>query len=113
MERRIRDLELDLGNYHAALEDAVRSNAEFNLNASWGLMRGLTWFVFAGTLAGVSHYLKLKLGADAWIIADAAGFVAAAVAAYAWVTYNEKGFESDKKHLWVPGWRKMRDTTIL
>ncbi len=101
LESRLSSLEQELERYHEWLEEAIEQRDRFALNATWGIVKGLTGIcAYLGTYYIIFDWLELK----GWVWGTVAGVVgfAAYVAAFAW---QEGGEEKDIAKLYrLPKW---------
>lgn len=104
---RLAALEARLDRYHAELEAAIDQRDNFNLSATWGILKGLVGAVaFLGATYGTSHWFE----SAGWLAAAAAGLVALIVAmliAGLLIEGMERGERADQGKLSrLPRWRR-------
>lgn len=105
-ERRIRDLERRLDEYHAALSEAIEQRDTLALDAAWGILTG--GFGAAG-LFGTLYFCVTVLSLDNWLGAIIAGLVGLVVylAVYSWADRGR--FQDRKKLSRLPQWKAKID----
>lgn len=105
LEVRVADMEWQLTKYHEQLENALDHNADLQLNATWGILRGSGFLTFLGSYWLIDKQWRLHIDASpAWYIGVGIFFAAG----YIWYWYSgyvERGFQGDQKKMWSwPKW---------
>ena len=111
VEARLSDLEYRLERYLESQREALERQSQFQLNATWGLLRGLGGIGFFAAPGFAAHYIAKWFGAENWLTWGA-GIVVGLVAWYLYAGYVERGYEDDLKKLGelpeapqFPAWR--------
>jgi hypothetical protein len=100
LERRVRDLEMKLDQYHEHLGYSLEHDRQFQLNATWGILGAMP---FLSALA-VAYGLPNLVGATGWIgtAVGAVGFLATLVFMHRYVETGKYG--DFKKLSRMPEW---------
>lgn len=101
LSREVGLLQSRLDEYHAHLESSLDHDRQFQMQATWGIVNGVSGaLAFLGTLYAAKHWLHM----EGWILEGISGLVALCVyvAVMAW---SDKGREGDLKKLSrLPKW---------
>ena len=105
LEARVSDMEWQLRSYHERLENALEYNNSFQLNATWGIVRGTSTLAFLGALWGLNKLWETYVTSDpSWIVRIVL-FLAAGFVWYHYAGYIERGHKKDQNKLWSwPKW---------
>jgi hypothetical protein len=105
LRRRVEELESHLETYHHQLEDALERDRDFQLSATWGIVRGSIWLGLFGVLWGGNNLWRQWIGEPGWI-AGIVIAIAALILMGLLSVHIERGYEGDLKRLSrLPVWQ--------
>lgn len=100
-EDRLRDLEWRLDRYHEHLEESLEHDRQFQMKATWGIVKSASGMLAILALLFAGN----KMGLDGWVWGIVLG-IGAIFAFGLGVMWGERGHEDDLKKLSrLPKWR--------
>lgn len=109
LRRRVDNLEWQLAKYHEHLEESLNHNSEFQLSASWGVVKSINFAIGAAGSFALIAYGWRWLGNEAFWVVDVAAWIVA-IGVGGWASLRaEKGQKDDLKKLYRwPIWTQQK-----
>lgn len=98
LQRRVYVLERRLESYLEEQKDALDHQAQFQLSATWGIVRSIGGLLFFAAPAIAIRWIVKWAGVDNWLTWTI-GLAAGLVAWYLYAGHVERGYDDDVKKL--------------